>query len=246
VLRYTDELDRSRDLFLAVLGHDVRTPLGAAMASAESLRRRDHAAARSPDTADRLTRSLQRVASILGNLQDFTRGRLGVPVPVIPAKANMGAIFQQALDEVRTTHPTQAFVTDMSGDLDGEWDALRLSQLASNLISNAVQHGAASAPIHVRVHSAGDMVHAEVHNGGPAIPESQARRIFDPLVRGSTEHAQGMGLGLYIARQIALAHGGAISLDKPSSAGGTTFRIAIPRSRGADAGQSPQPAPSTT
>jgi signal transduction histidine kinase len=138
-------------------------------------------------------------------------------------------------DEFRTAHPTRAFRLASAGDARGAWDADRLRQAVSNLMGNAVQHGAADEPVVLGVDgTAADAVAIEVHNGGPPIPPGELSKIFDPLVRGSSaEHPKrnrpgSIGLGLYIAREIARSHGGDVGVTSTAEAG-TSFTIRLPR-----------------
>jgi len=145
---------------------------------------------------------------------------------------DLGVVCTQAVDELKAAHPERTITCMVEGDLTGRWDAGRLSQLASNLVGNAVQHGDPTSPVAVAAKGNGARVEMTVHNFGPSIAPTEARGIFDPLSRGAAgerDHRSGsLGLGLYIAKQIVEAHGGEITL-RSSDAGGTLFAVSLPR-----------------
>jgi signal transduction histidine kinase len=137
---------------------------------------------------------------------------------------------------MRTAHPDRPISVECDGDCAGQWDASRIEQLVSNLVGNAVQHGYRGTPVNITLDgNQAETVTVGVLNRGPAIPEWQRRSIFDPLTRGVDPDAEkdadqrtSLGLGLYIAHEIASAHGGTIDLTS-SELGGTTFRVVLPR-----------------
>ena len=151
-------------------------------------------------------------------------------------------LCQEVVDETRAAHPTRAVRFESHGDLTGDWDAARLRQLVSNLLGNAVQHGA--GPVDVSASGQGADVRLAIRNEGPPIPRDALPTIFDPLVRGSSPERQkqrrpgSIGLGLYIAREVATAHGGTIGVTSSADAG-TIFTVRLPRRRGCAA---PKPA----
>jgi signal transduction histidine kinase len=135
-------------------------------------------------------------------------------------------------NEARAAHPERTLLVDMTGDLEGEWDPDRLAQVASNLVGNAMAHGAPDGPVRVTVRSGAGTVEVAVHNAGPAIPEALRRVLFDPFRRGQeageTSRASGLGLGLYITREIVAGHGGTVEVES-TEAEGSTFRVVLPR-----------------
>jgi signal transduction histidine kinase len=175
------------------------------------------------------------MANLIRDLLDFSAAELGGRMPVSPATADLAEVCGEVVDEVRTVHPDCAIDLQTRGDLSGEWDADRLRQVVANLVVNAVQHSGNTCGADVLAAPAGpDAVILTVHNGGPPIPAEVLPTIFEPLVRDASRESEArrrpgsIGLGLFIARAIATAHGGTI--DVASTAGaGTTFTLHLPR-----------------
>ena len=232
---YTERVDRSRQMFLAILGHDLRNPLNSVMMSAQVLSRSGQLEPELSGVASGISASADAMARMLSDLLDFTGAGLGASMPVSRAPMDLEGVCQQVVDEMRTAYPTRALRFEPHGDLRGEWDASRLRQLVSNLLGNAIQHGAAGGPVDLSVTAEGAHVVLAVRNGGRPIPADAVATIFDPLVRGTSPELQkqrrpgSIGLGLYIAREIVTAHGGTI--DVKSSEAGTVFTVRLPRRR---------------
>ncbi len=233
VTRYTLNLERSKEMFLAVLGHDLRTPLGAVLMSAQFMLDVGELAEPHLTLTTRIVRSARRMNAMVGDLLDFTRSRLGSGVPVVRAGMDLGTVARQAVDEVAAAHPGSVLQCEVSGDLRGAWDAARLSQVLTNLLGNAVQHGAVGTAIRVRVDGETDAVVLRVQNRGPAIPPAELPDLFSPLKRlragDAAPNASGnLGLGLYIAERIMTAHGGTIGVTSSPGAG-TQVTARLPR-----------------
>jgi signal transduction histidine kinase len=240
VASYTRRVDQSRDLFLAILGHDLRNPLNSIAVSAQMLPHLGGSAADAAEAvglAEQIATNTQVMARMIADLLDYTRTRLGAGMPVEPAPMDLGVLGRELFEQFRTAHPEREFRFAATGDLRGAWDADRLRQGISNLLGNAVQHGAADAPVELSL--AGEdpsVVVVVVHNGGPLIPPGELPKIFDPLVRGSgaerpkANRLGSIGLGLYIAREIARSHGGGIEVTSTEQAG-TAFTVHLPRRR---------------
>ena len=250
--RYTELLDQSRNLFLAILGHDLRNPLGATIHGAQIMLLAEDIDDRHRKIAARIYNSGQRMSKLVADLLDYTRTHLGSGLPLEISSANLGDIAQRVIDEISTSHPDKVITLKTSGELNGEWDKERIAQAISNLLGNAVQHGATGEAIKVEISASRGEVHVAINNKGPLIPEEKLHTIFDPLVRlvanggegGGEGSGQGgsMGLGLYIVREVASAHGGSVTASS-STAEGTTFTIRLPRDpsrRPADHQASPQ------
>jgi signal transduction histidine kinase len=234
VASYTRRIDQSRDLFLAILSHDLRNPLNSISVSAAAI---SEFGGPDPDTigcAAQIVTNTEVMARMISDLLDYTRTRLGAGMPVSPAPMDLGLLCRELFNEFRSAHPQREIRYAADGDLRGDWDVDRLRQAISNLMGNAVQHGDADAPIHLRATGEPSSVIVEIHNGGTPIPPGELSKIFDPLVRGSgakTPRANrpgSIGLGLYIAREIARSHGGRIDVTSTVTAG-TTFTITLPR-----------------
>jgi signal transduction histidine kinase len=235
VARYTSRIERERTLLIGALGHDLRNPLGVATQSAQILmvgNASENARARA---VTRILSSNKRMAEMISDLLEFASTQLGERLPVTCAPMSMRDACQLAIDEIAVLHPQRTFNLDAQGVLLGNWDGGRIGQMLSNLIGNAADHGLPNTPIQVSCYESDGHVLIAVQNHGPPIPESQRHRIFEPLARGPSEtrgamHRGGrhLGLGLYIACEIAKAHGGTIKLDS-SEQTGTTFTVHLPR-----------------
>lgn len=236
IARYSLMLRQSQNLFLAILGHDVRTPLGVIMMGAEVLLHDDTLQAKSLKTAARIQNSSERVASIVSDLLDFATTHLGEGIPVSPTSTDMAAICDDVVDELRVFYAERTILLETYGDLHGTWDGARIGQAISNLIVNALQHGADTSPVRIKVNGEPEQVELAVHNGGEMISPDALKTIFDPVkrhtIRPVTERTNGqmqnLGLGLYITREIVAAHSGKIDIESTKETG-TTFTIRIPR-----------------
>jgi signal transduction histidine kinase len=176
------------------------------------------------------------MGQMVNDLLDFTRTRLGARLSITAERCDLGAICNGIAEELRIAHPDRPITVECYGDRAGQWDASRIEQLVSNLVGNAVQHGYRGTAVDITVDgNQAETVTVCVLNRGPAIPEWQRRSIFDPLTRGVDPEAEAeadqrtsLGLGLYIAHEIASAHGGTIDLTS-GELEGTTFRVVLPR-----------------
>lgn len=221
-----------RERLIGVLGHDLRSPLSAILAAASAVLRTPGL----PEAAQRRTgyvvRSAERMGRLVGDLLDFTRGRLGGGIPIESGPADVAEIAGEAVDEARAAHPERSILVVAEGMTRGEWDEGRLAQVLTNLVENAVRYSPDDTPVQVRVHGHHHEVSVSVHNSGPPIPAHILPDIFDPFRRGAHEATSatrsGMGLGLYIVDRIVLAHGGRTNVQSTAEAG-TTFTITLPR-----------------
>jgi signal transduction histidine kinase len=219
-----------QERFIAILGHDLRGPLSSIVMGLQILRA---APASAPaGIVDRLARSASRMTRMIDQLLDVARSRQGGGIPVRPAPANLGKIVRDVADEARAAHPDRSLVVKTSGHLEGVWDPDRVAQVVSNLVENALRHGAADVDVSVTVRGDADAVGLAVHNGGPPVPAGLAPVLFDAFRRGGADGkaapSSGLGLGLYIAREIAVAHGGTIDFAS-NETDGTTFTLRLPR-----------------
>jgi signal transduction histidine kinase len=230
VTAFTQEVERKRNLFLAVVGHDLRNPLMAILSSAHGLARR------TPDgpeaaIATRLTRSAASMERLLDDLVDFNRATLGKHLPITIRQADLGEICAREIDGTRSVHADREIRYDGRGDLRGVWDAGRIQQLLSNLLKNALDYGDRDEPVEVRATGRGDEAVLSVHNRGAAIPPATLLHIFEPLTRGKPAQdvapSANLGLGLFIAQEIARAHGG--SIRARSDEHETVFTVHLPR-----------------
>lgn len=233
---YSDEVARSRDTFLAILGHDLRSPLSAIANSALYLNSPGLLPNGTPlEAVQRIDRGAAKMGLMIKDLLEYTRTRLGRAIPLSPEPGDMEQISKAAIDEVRAAYPERIFRLETSGQLAGHYDSERLQRVLTNLLSNAVHHGSPREPITLRAYGEQDGVTVQVRNQGRPIPPDQLLVIFDPLVQippASTSESEdsfdNLGLGLYIAREIVTLHGGTISAES-SARDGTVFSARLPR-----------------
>lgn len=234
VSSYTKRIDQSRDLFLAILGHDLRNPLSSIAMSASLLPHLERPATEVIDLASQIATDAGVMGRMISDLLDYTRTRLGAGMPVSPEPMDLAVLCQELQSEFRSAHPRRDIQINRQGEFGRHWDIDRLRQAISNLLGNAIQHSPANAPIAMRLHSDAAGVVLVVFNGGPPIPPGELAKIFDPMVRGSSagqprvNRPGSLGLGLYIARAIVESHGGTISVAS-SAAEGTAFTVRLPR-----------------
>jgi signal transduction histidine kinase len=233
VSSYTKHVDQARDMFLAILSHDLRNPLNSIAMSAALLPQISSLDAESIGCTSQISTNAQVMARMISDLLDYTRTRLGAGMPVSPAMMDLGELCRELFNEFRSAHPKLKFRFECAGDPIGNWDTDRIRQAISNLLGNAVQHGS-NTPIDLLIECVESEVVVRVHNGGPPILPGELPKIFDPLVRGSSEgkprenRPGSIGLGLYIAREIAKSHGGGIDVTSTIETG-TTFSVHLPR-----------------
>ena len=230
---YTLTVEHSRNLFLGILGHDLRNPIGAMTMSAELIANIGSLSERQKMFVEQIVVSSNRAIEILDQLLDLTRARIGAGLHVIREPMDMAFVARQLVDEMRAAHPERRFTIEVSGETEGEWDRPRIGQVFSNLLGNAVQYGFKDLPIQVEIRGGENKVVVSVHNDGLPIPPDTINRIFDALVRSSGEEIEhgpssNLGLGLYIAKEIVSAHGGTITVTS-SETHGTKFTASFPR-----------------
>ncbi len=235
VQRYSSEVAASREMFLAVLGHDLRGPLSGIDMSAMLLTKPGLSDAARQQAAARIKRACRGMNRLITDLLEYTRTRLGAGIPIDRTACDLGPVCEASLEDIRAGNPDQQFVQQMSGDLNLQADAARMQQALSNLLSNAVQHGSRLSPVTLTADGETDAIILKVRNSGDPIPLDALQAIFEPLVRapnaGSEMHERSktsLGLGLFIVREVVLAHGGSITAES-SIAAGTVFTIRLPR-----------------
>lgn len=217
-----------REQFVAVLGHDLRNPLASISASAQVLL---HAplddSART--VVHRIQRSVSRMSSLIDNVLDFARARLGPGIPLtMGGGGTLRSMLDQVVAEIRMANPDRAIEVRIEFDDSIPCDAGRIGQMVSNLVANAVTYGSTDGPIRVDATVEGKTFEISVANAGQPIPPETLQDLFKPFVRRPGQSAQaGLGLGLYIASQIALAHRGNLSVTSSSGVTRFTFRMPI-------------------
>jgi signal transduction histidine kinase len=213
-----------RERFIAALGHDLRQPLSAISALAATMTRERDADPR----AHRIAQASQRMARMLDDLLDVSRSRLGAGISLRRSSVSLEAVVEGVVEEIRGAHPDRSIETHCSGDLHGQWDEGRIAQVFSNLLDNAIKHGAHASPVVVTLEGRDRECIGSVRNEGSIIPERSRATLFDAFRQGSpTAATKGLGLGLFIADQIVKAHGGTLTAESRAEA--TTFTLVLPR-----------------
>ncbi len=224
------ELAERREQFIGVLGHDLRNPLFSVIASAELLLRRT-LDDRGTKIAQHILASGRRASQLVDDVLDFARGQLGNGIPLcLRDCSDLEPALRQVIAEVQRVHPTQP-IHAVIGALDGiRCDRERLAQMLSNLVSNAMAHGDSRGRVDVAARVEGEQLLISVSNQGEPIADDVLPRLFEPYSRPITDEPRaGLGLGLYISSQIAIAHGGSLGVES-SREQGTTFTFRMPLS----------------
>ena len=235
VTRYTQDIDESKEMFLAILGHDLRTPLGASLMASRFMLDTGELSEPHATLTARIAASSTRMLEMVGDLLDFTRSRLGGGIPITRADVNVGRVVHDVVDELAAAHPRRTLTVDGRGAQHAAWDAARIRQALTNLVGNALEHGIPGEPVGVELRGTPDDVTIAIHNRGATIPAALIEGIFRPM-KGRAARANAaatgplgnLGLGLYIADRIVHAHRGRIAVES-SPALGTTFTVHLPR-----------------
>jgi len=228
-LQDRSETLRLNELFTALLAHDLRSPLSAILASAELLQRRTTDPA-SIEAAARIAASGTRMARLIEDMLDLARARLAGGIIVKPEPADFRLLVERVVREQLAAAPDGLIESNFDGDVSGRWDPERISQVASNLIGNAIKHGEPGQPVSVRVDGTrADFVTFIVKNTGTIEPAARGH-LFDPFQGGRREPGrnEGLGLGLYIVSQIVQAHHGKVDVTT-GQGNETSFRVQLPR-----------------
>lgn len=240
VSSYSTRIDESRQMFLAILSHDLRNPLHTIRMAASVVALKNT----SPDTAramSMIARNTDAMMQLIGDLIDFSSAGLGHAMPLNRGPVDLEELCRDVIDSYRTAHPGRVLRLRSDGDVNGVWDAGRIRQIVSNLVGNAIQHGTSDGPIDLSVTSTGtgsgsggSTTMLSVRNQGAPIPPLLLPNIFDPLKRYATPESAAqrtpgsIGLGLYIVREIVVAKGGTVAVTSTAEEG-TTFTVCIPR-----------------
>jgi signal transduction histidine kinase len=235
VAEFNENIENAKEMFLAILGHDLRTPLGAIYTSAAFMLDLDELEEPHRTLISRIARSATRTIDMAGDLLDFTRSRLGGGIPAVRAPMDLGKVVRDVVDEISAAHAERRLQVDTRVEQHGEWDAARISQALTNLIGNAVEHGAPGTTVTVEIQGDEGNVTVTIHNRGAVIPADRLNGLFNPMkareapLNPSASGPTGnLGLGLYIAERIVHAHRGRIDVES-SEARGTTFTVHLPR-----------------
>ena len=226
---FTEKIEERRNLFLGMLGHDMRTPLQSIQMTAMVLKgiSSDEKVAKA---ATRLIDSGARMAGLLDELVEFNKIKLGLGFRITTAPQDMAVLINDELNELRAAYPDKQLDLSVSGPTKGEWDGGSLKRVVGNLVVNAIKYGHDTAPIKVVIAGVADNICLEVRDKGAPMDETTIKELFEPLKRGlATENStkDSLGLGLFISKQIVSAHGGQI--DAHCDEGETVFVVKLPR-----------------
>jgi signal transduction histidine kinase len=228
-VNYSQEVERSRELFLGILGHDLRNPLSAITGLAELLLR-GKAPERHAQFSSQILVSARRMSRLISDLLELARVRLGTGINLHRAPINLHRICKTVVEEMRVIFPNRTFHINGDDELPGEWDENRLSQVISNLVSNAAQRGTVESAVTVTTKNSDYNVEVSMHNEGTPIPPDVIPKLFDSFYRldnNAEGHSNNLAIGLYISKEIIAAHGGTIGV-RSSAEEGTTFLIRLP------------------
>jgi signal transduction histidine kinase len=235
ITRFSGMLRDSQNVFLAILGHDVRNPLGAISMGTQLILQDSALPKRHLKVAAQVLRSTQRVTDIVADLLDYSASHLGSGIPIAPTEYDLSTECRSVVQEMQLFHAERSFKTDIEDHITVVWDRARISQALSNLMANAVQHGSVDSPILVTVFLEGKEAVMVIQNEGEVISPTRLRTMFDPAktfaIKSSIERSESqssnLGLGLYITHEIVFAHGGKIWVTSTEREG-TTFKVKIP------------------
>lgn len=216
-----------RDQFIAILGHDLRNPLGS-IDGAANLLEREPQTDKSKRVIGLMRASVQRMSGLIDNVLDFARGRLGGGITVLRSSGQrIEPVLSQVINEIAAGNPDRRIDVHFNVPCVLDVDQARIAQMFSNLLGNAIAHGDKASSIKVRAECTDNHLNLSVANGGPQIPAATIERLFQPFTRGNDHPATGgLGLGLYIASEIAKAHGGVLTVMSNDEE--TTFTFKMP------------------
>ena len=229
IAHYAREVETTRHLFFAVLGHDLRSPLSAIISSAQFLLETAALTESQRKIVAGMERSGRRMVELVWDLLDLAMTRLGSGILLSCAETDMGDLVREVVDEAAVSNPQIRMKFETSGPLGGVWDRARLAEALTNLVGNAIQHGSGDSPIMLTaLGNDPSAVTVSVTNTGPAIPADQIGGLFSAMKGLKGHDRRHLGLGLYIVDKIVKAHGGTIDV-RSSEAEGTTFIVSLPR-----------------
>jgi signal transduction histidine kinase len=236
IASYSDAVNRSRKTFLAILGHDLRSPLNSISMGAQYLSKSEALDAQMADVTSHIKKSVAAMNKMIKDLLEYAGAQIGKKMPVNPEPADMENICRASLEEVRLAYPNTIFEFESSGDSRGDIDPARFQQVLSNLLNNAAKYARHDSPVTLSVRGERrETITVQVKNYGHPIPAESLQVIFDPLVQLSSiapesdpHQSASLGLGLFIAREIVEGHKGFIEASSSESEG-TVFTVRIPR-----------------
>jgi PAS domain S-box-containing protein len=219
-----------RERMMGVLGHDLRNPVSAVLGLAGLVRLDAGLGEKTCERLGLIEQAARRMNEMIGTLLDFTRLRFHGSLPVAAEEIDLDELVRGVVAELQAAHRKREIELCASGNLRGRWDPGRIAQLLSNLAANALCHGASESPVRVALAGQGEAVLLSVSNRGPVIAPELVDRLFEPFQQGTDGNGggrRGLGLGLFIVREIVKAHGGTIDVRSRDDL--TTFAVTLPR-----------------
>ncbi len=225
-----EQVSRFMQQLLGIVGHDLRNPLGTFVAGVELLRLTHDSGKPIAPVLDRMAASVRRMSRIVDQLLDVTRASLGAGIEIQPATVELVPLLESVVEEVKVMHPSASVALRGTQRIIGHWDPERLAQVVSNIASNAAHYGKPGAPIEIDISTEGELARIGIRNTNRDKPIAPAvlATLFDPHRRGTEGHRNtaGLGLGLYIVKQIVEAHQGTVKAS--SDEDGTLFTVVLP------------------
>lgn len=235
-LKYSAILKNSQNVFLAILGHDIKNPIGAISMAVQILLRNSTFTEKQKKLLEQINRSVKRTDEMISNLLDFSATQLGGEMSVYFLPINFSEECLNIKNELETFYPKSIILLEMNGDLNASWDKARIGQVLSNLIANAISHGDPNKPIWLTAIGDNESIIFTIQNEGEVIPAIELRHLFDPVKRFSFSSDwkntintdRHLGLGLFIISSLIKLHNGSINVTS-TLLGGTTFTVKLPK-----------------
>lgn len=236
IVTYSERDDQTREMFLAILGHDLRAPLATLSMAGDLLQAESACNEKQGMIGERVTRSSRLMAIMVDDLIGYTRTQLGSGMPITPKLVDVDQICQESIEDANSIHPNTNFSFTRSSNMTGYFDSVRLHQLFTNLLVNAAQYGEKNRPVTLTTASSSKHLMVQVKNFGTPIAERDLMSVFKPLVQLTASDEldarpkTSLGLGLFVSKEIATAHGGTITVTSDME-NGTIFTVCLPRER---------------
>lgn len=229
--RFQNKVDESKNWFMGILGHDLRNPLAAISGVQSILKLSDNLSEKEKSLLGRSRSSVKRMTELIDNLLELTNLRLGSGMTINKSPVDLSKQSEKIVQELQLSYPEAEIIIESPGPVQGKWDVIRLDQLMTNLITNALRHGKPGGPVTVSISAKGNDAFFEVHNEGPSVSEGIKEMISTGIftkTKGDPRKKDSYGLGLYIIKQIVDSHKGQIKVTSNEESG-TTFKITLPR-----------------
>ncbi len=233
VARYEFMVKRSQNMFLAILGHDLRNPLGTVVIGSNFIMEAVDIPPKYILVATRMFNSAKRMSRLVNDLIDFTRTHLGPGIPIRTKSGDLVKVCKDVVNEMRTFHSEMQIDIHAPPRLEAQFDDNRIAQMLSNLVGNAIQYGAPDLPVSIDLRYDDSNAFISINNHGATIAPDKRNSIFDPMVciasavQSDASDRTSLGIGLFISREIAQAHGGSIGVES-NAVDGTTFTVTLP------------------